>query len=96
MSKRQKTVCAECGKDSGRFTFRGNRWLCQDCLRGPRMRDGTHKNWPLVTMNLSDDPNQGPIVVQNLRHLRQLENKYGVASHVYNENQSNIVEHNRK
>jgi len=91
MKTREKAACASCGRDFGKLTLRGKEYYCPDHLRSPRMRDGTHKNWPLVTMNLGDDPNQGPIVVQNLRQLRQLENRYGVASEVYNRDSSNIA-----
>ena len=96
MSKREKAACCVCGRDFGKLTLRGEDYYCPDHLHTPRFRDGTHKNWPLVTMNLSDNPNEGPVVVENLQQLRRLENRYGVQSHVYNMDQSNIVEHNRK
>lgn len=96
--KREKASCVICGRDFGKLTLRGKDYYCPDHLRTPRFRDGTHKNWPLITSNLADPNETGgkPLVIENLRQLRRLENRYGAQSHVYNMDQSNIVEHNRK
>lgn len=67
-------------KSGGRFVLRGRRWLCQKCDT-LRFEGEPGKNlWEFETMNMGDNPNAGPVRVQSLRHLRQLEQRYGVHS----------------
>jgi hypothetical protein len=67
-------------KSGGRFVLRGGRWLCQRCDT-MRFEGEPGKNlWDFDTMHIGSDPNQGPIQVTSLRHLRQLEKQHGVYS----------------
>jgi hypothetical protein len=80
----QKTVCAACGETGGRFIFRGDKYYHADrCTKPAGMRDTAKSIFPYTTFHISD-PNDGPTVVQSLRHLRQLENAHGVASDPFN------------
>jgi len=47
-----------------------------------------HKNWPIVTSHIGD-PNDGPITINSLRHLRQVEREHGVVADAYSNDQSN-------
>jgi len=83
-----KTICAACGGTGGRFRWRGDKYYhipaCVTMTHGDRMRETATNLFPYETMNLGDDPNNGPIRVQSLSHLRRLENTYGVASDPFN------------
>lgn len=89
MARRKATKCAACGEVGGRFTMRGDgKWYhvsrCSKVIRDHQ----ASSTFPFTTTNMGD-PNDGPVTVQSMRHLRQLENHYGVQSESYNNNQSN-------
>lgn len=81
------TKCAECGKTGGRMRFCANDGQYRHVGRCVRTRV-YHKRstFPFTTTHL--EPNNGPVEVQSLRHLRQLESQHGVVSEVYNNDQS--------
>jgi hypothetical protein len=88
------TKCAICKKTGGRFRFRPGKgdWVhVGSCVAVSTPRDGTHKNWPLVTTHLAG-PNDGPMVIQNLQQLRRLENTYGASSEAYSMDRGNREE----
>lgn len=86
-----KPVCKKCGRDFGRMRFNGEEWFCVGtCTSGIEMRDTAKSVFPYTTMNIGRDPNKGPITVQSLRHLRQLENQHGVASAAFNMDSKNM------
>lgn len=78
-------ICDNCKRDSkvfgGRFKLKGSKWVCAprcDSLAGTR--DTAKSNFQFESMNIGSDPNAGPVRVQSLRHLRQLEKEHGVVS----------------
>ena len=78
-----KTVCAACGETGGRFIYRGEKWYHADrCTAPVGIRDTAKSTFPYVTNHF--EPNDGPVTIQNIQHLRRLENLHGVASDVYN------------
>lgn len=82
------TVCSVCGNTAGRFTMRGENWFCvPSCIKTSGYRDTAKSTFPFSTNNLGD-PNNGPVTVQSLRHLRQLENTHGAHCEVYSNNES--------
>lgn len=84
----KKTICAACGEGGGSFVLRGAKWYhSKGCTFSPKMRDQAKSTFPFTTTHLAG-PNDGPITVQSMRHLRKLENRHGVASEPYNNNQS--------
>lgn len=83
------TVCADCKETGGRFTLRGRGWVHVNCDQAPKRRDTEKSTFPFTTMNLSRNPNDGPVKVESLRHLRQLEKTHGAYSSVYNNDSSN-------
>jgi hypothetical protein len=63
-----------------------SKWLCKDCDPGATaVLSVPGSGFPFCTNNLGPDPSR-PIVVQSLRHLRRLENQYGVENIAYNYN----------
>ena len=91
MAKKKMTKCAICKQAGGRFRFRagsGDYVHVGRCGAIDKPRDGTHKNWPIVTNNVGD-PNDGPVTINSLHHLRQVEREYGVQSDCYNNDSSN-------
>lgn len=88
MAKKAKTRCHACGSTGGRFTLRGENWYCApSCMKSSGYRDTAKSTFPFTTSHLAG-PNDGPITVQNLRHLRKLENHYGAVAEVYSNNES--------
>lgn len=84
-----KTICARCGESGGRFRLVGDNWVhVGRCSTGDKSRNGTHANWPLVTSHVGN-PNDGPMVIENLSHLRRVEKEYGISSDAYNNDSSN-------
>lgn len=80
----KKTICAACGDGGGSFVMRGSKWFHKDrCTKVSRMRDQAKSTFPFKTNHITG-PNDGPVTVQSMRHLRQLENRHGVSSDVYN------------
>lgn len=75
------TVCKTCGDTSGTFRLVGDEWVHVKCSKAHIY----HRKpvFPLTTYNIGD-PNDGPITVQSMRHLRQLESAHGVHSEVFN------------
>lgn len=77
--------CSNCGATDGTFRIvDGKRFCVPKCARPDQSPDKAKNLWNFSTMNISDNPNHGPIEVKSLRHLRQLENQFGVASVVGN------------
>lgn len=88
---KKMTRCGICKQTGGRLRFRPGQgdWVhVGRCTAADTPRDGTHKNWPIVTTQVAG-PNDGPMVIHNLRQLRQVERDHGVANEAYNNNQSN-------
>jgi len=82
----QKTVCAACGETGGRFIFRSDKYYhASRCTKPAKVR-GLVSTFPFTTNQF--EPNDGPVTVQSIHHLRRLESQHGVASEVYNNNQS--------
>jgi hypothetical protein len=81
----KKTVCAACGETGGRFVLRGEKWYHAGTCTVVKVR-GALSTFPFTTNHF--EPNDGPVTVQNMRHLRQLENRFGVHSEVYNNNEN--------
>lgn len=95
MALQESIVCGNCGRSGaesgGRFTFKGNKWVCAvACDPGFKgTRDHAKNNFSFESMNISADPNQGPVKVNNLAHLRRLEREHGVVSVVGNMDEKN-------
>lgn len=64
----------------GKFIWRGAEPFCEECLRPKAVMNEGENRWSFETMNMGSDPNAGPVKVQSLRHLRQLEAQHGVVS----------------
>lgn len=64
----------------GRKVYRNGKWLCTGCAANLTIAEPGKELWSFDTMHIGNDPNQGPIQVKSLRHLRQLEQQYGVSS----------------
>jgi hypothetical protein len=80
----KKTICAACGEGGGRFTLRGDKWYhVSRCTAAPKYRDEARSTFPFTATHLRPPSEGGPLEVQSLRQLRQLENRYGVAAEVY-------------
>lgn len=68
-------------KRGGKFRYRGGKPYCEECVPTDHYAGEPGKNlWEFETMNISSKANEGPIRVQSLRHLRQLERQHGVVS----------------
>ena len=81
--------CSICGESGGRFVLRGKKWLHKrNCAPVAKRRDTAFSTFPFTTSNIRD-VNEGPVTVESMRHLRQLEKEYGVSSDAYNNDQSN-------
>ena len=76
-----------CTTEGGRFTFKGDGWVCEFHDR-PSNRDAAKGFQEFVTTHI--DGKGTPIRVSSLRQLRKLENAYGVASAPYNFNECNL------
>ena len=78
------TKCAICKEVGGRFRFRPETgdWVHVGRCVAEKPRHGMHSNWPLVTSHISG-PNDGPMVIQNLQHLRRVEKEHSVSSAAY-------------
>jgi hypothetical protein len=79
------TRCAACKQRGGKFRLVGTKWVHVGCAKAVQPRDGTHKNWPLVTTAITGEE----MVIQSLPHMRRVEREYGVSSDVYNNDSSN-------
>jgi hypothetical protein len=84
-----KAKCVDCGHEGGRFVSKSRGWVCDHCDKSPRTMDTAKSTFPFTTMNLGSNPNMGPITVNSMRHLRQLENQHGAHSVAYNNNSNN-------
>lgn len=87
---KELTKCAECGREGGRLRYNHTRdvYLCfPGCARASAIRDAAKSTFPFTTPHLVAGQN---IEVQSLRHLRQLENRYGVQSAPYNLDSGNL------
>lgn len=85
----KKTICAACGEGGGSFVFRGEKWFhSKGCTSTVKMRDQAKSTFPFTAQHLRPPSEGGPVQVNNMRQLRQLENRYGVASDPYNNSQS--------
>ena len=89
MARNKKTVCAACGETGGVFTWRGGKWYHKHrCVAVQGMRDTARSTFPFTATHLRTPSEGGPIEVQNLRQLRQLENQYGAVAEVYSNDTS--------
>jgi hypothetical protein len=83
-------ICDGCGQEvfRARYIEALQQWRCHSCApkRGTPNVPGVI--FPFVTTNLGTDPSK-PIKVENIRQLRRLENKYGVASVALNMDSNN-------
>jgi hypothetical protein len=59
------------------------KYACKDCDPGSGTSTVSLSTFPFTTTNLTKDPNK-PVVVESMRHLRQLERQHGVQSVAYN------------
>lgn len=87
VAEQQKTVCTRCGNTGGRFRLRGDGWVCVPNCAVDGNRDSARSTFPFTTTHIGTDGQ--PIVVESMRHLRKLENAYGVHSSVYNNDSGN-------
>lgn len=87
---RPPTVCGKCGETGGRFRFLGDGKYVHtpNCDRAQTVRDGARSTFPFTTTHLTGDGQ--PIEVQNMRHLRRLEERHGAYSAAYNYDSSNL------
>lgn len=88
MAVKKKTRCVLCGETGGRFRFSPQGWFhIGRCAVRASDKVAPASVWPLVTTHL-DHPGviaeQGPLVINNLRELRQYEKQAGVSSEVWN------------
>ena len=63
-------------------------WLCMQCAPRVRLRNVPGSMFPYMAFGIGDGPKQ--VKVNSLRHLRQLEAKFGVQSIAFNQNESNF------
>jgi len=82
----QKTKCAACGETGGRFVLRGEKWYHAGHCGGSATVHHKKSTFPFTTSHF--EPNDGPVTVESMRHLRQLESRFGVQSEVYNNNEN--------
>lgn len=85
----ESSGCDACGNTSGRFRIVGRKKYCVGKCARNHVQASAKNLWDFETMNISADPNQGPIKVKSLRHLRQLEREHGVVSVVANMEEKN-------
>lgn len=83
-----KTVCALCGDTGGRFTFRGEKWFHAKCIESPKYLDAAKSTFPFVADHIRTPEQGGPMVIANMRQLRQAENRYGAHCDPYSNNES--------
>lgn len=99
------TICAnkKCGQEVTRARFvEGIGWLCLDCAPHLSLPNVSGAMFPYTTFAIADGP--GNVEVKSLRHLRQLERKYGVQSVAFNQDSKNwdppqqrrLVDHGEK
>lgn len=81
-----------CGHRGGKYHRVGEKWVCDHCFRTGKhfvflagRRDTASSLFPFVTNHFDGTPT----TVQNIQHLRRLENQHGAQSHAFNMNQSN-------
>lgn len=67
-------------KTGGRFSYRGGKWFCGECAANGFVPESAKNLWEFESMHIGNNPNQGPVRVTSLRHLRQLEKQHGVIS----------------
>ena len=82
--------CATCGNTAGVFKVIGDKQYCRGKCARDFSNGQTAKNlWNFESMNIGDNPNAGPVKVNSLRHLRQLEREHGVVSVAANYDEKN-------
>ena len=82
----KKIRCGKCGQTGGRFILRGDEYFHASRCTAP-VKVHTKSTFPFTTQHLTS-PNDGPITIDSMRDLRRIENACGVASEVYNNDQS--------
>jgi hypothetical protein len=86
------TICDGCGTEVMRSMFHEGKWYCKQCQPALSIIRGVSGSmFPYVTTNIGPDPSK-PIVVKSLRHLRQLESKFGVASVAFNQDSNHFAD----
>lgn len=66
-------------KGYGTFRLMRSGWYCEDCAPGYSIAEPGKDLWQFETSNIAGSAGKS-IKVQNLRHLRQLEQQHGVVS----------------
>jgi len=69
----------------GRFVLYGGKWYCANCAANPTIFEPGKARWDFTTTHL----NGKPIHVKSLKHLRQLEKKFGVSNTAANNMERN-------
>jgi hypothetical protein len=82
------TICKGCGEEVTRARFVEEQgWFCiRKCAPKGKILPG--QVFPFTTFGIGDKP--GNVEVKSMRHLRQLEAKYGVQSVAFNQDQKNF------
>lgn len=78
-------VCSGCNKAvyKVRFLPDTKEWLCPECSPEARpIQNADPGHFPFVTTHMH--PQGKAVEVKSLRHLRKLENKFGVQSEAWN------------
>jgi hypothetical protein len=84
------TICKGCKAEVLRSRWIENvGWFCMECAPEAKIIGTTGKSrFPFSTWHLNPEKPE-KITVRSLRHLRQLENQYGVASVAWNTDEKN-------
>jgi hypothetical protein len=84
------TICKGCEKEVMRSRWVEDvGWFCHQCVPEAKIISTTGKSrFPFTTMHLNHEKPE-KITVKSLRHLRQLENQYGVQSVAFNIDEKN-------
>jgi hypothetical protein len=78
-------LCPGCDQTVGRLRFtESGEWLCYNCApyTAKPIQNANPGHFPFVTRNMH--PEGKAVEVKSLRHLRRLENKFGVQSGAWN------------
>ena len=78
---REVTTCIRCGQTGGMFRYTTHGYVHHNCGKlGAQTMNFAKNNFRFDSMHISDNPNMGPVEVNSLHHLRQLEREHGVIS----------------
>jgi hypothetical protein len=84
------TICCQCKKEvlHVRWTEEPDKYVCMDCAPILELQKSVPgATFPFTTMHLNSEHPEA-ITVKSLRHLRKLENQYGVGSVAWNQDSS--------